>query len=59
MLNFRPKWQESVADSMRLRVMMCELRTQISSPPMRAIREARYLLSPGFSPLCCFCLPFS
>uniref|UniRef100_A0A0N5AY49 UDP-N-acetylmuramyl peptide synthase n=1 Tax=Syphacia muris TaxID=451379 RepID=A0A0N5AY49_9BILA len=45
--------------SMRLRVMMCEHRTQISSPPARAIREARCLLSPNFNPLCYLFLPFS
>lgn len=57
--NNRPKWQQSVANSMRLRVMMCEFRTKINTLPLRAIRETRYLLNPSYNPLCCLCLPFS
>ncbi|KAI1732043.1 hypothetical protein Ddc_00892 [Ditylenchus destructor] len=49
----------SSQDSMKLRVMMCQSRTEISEVPSQAIRDTKFLLVPSSNPLLCLCFPLT
>ncbi|CAD5219971.1 unnamed protein product [Bursaphelenchus xylophilus] len=48
-----------VSESMKLRVLMCQTRTEHSELPAQAIREGKYLLTAGGNPFLCLCFPLS
>jgi hypothetical protein len=55
--SYRSNRSNSSQEGMKLRVMMCQSRSELTHLPSQAVRETRYLLVPNANPLLCLCFP--
>lgn len=46
-------------ESMKMRILLCQNRSEISGLTPQALKEGRYLLTGLGNPLLCFCFPLS
>ncbi|KAL7070569.1 hypothetical protein ACQ4LE_010485 [Meloidogyne hapla] len=44
---------------MKLRVLMCQSRSELPELPSQALRDAKFLLAPSSNPLLCLCFPLT
>ncbi|CAK5078476.1 unnamed protein product [Meloidogyne enterolobii] len=52
--------QSSQQDAgMKLRVLMCQSRSELPELPSQALRDAKFLLAPSSNPLLCLCFPLT
>uniref|UniRef100_A0A914HKQ2 Defective in cullin neddylation protein n=1 Tax=Globodera rostochiensis TaxID=31243 RepID=A0A914HKQ2_GLORO len=51
--------QTQADTGMKLRILMCQSRSELPEVPSQAIRETKYLLAPSSNPLLCLCFPLT
>ncbi|CAI2357028.1 unnamed protein product [Caenorhabditis sp. 36 PRJEB53466] len=45
------------SEGMRMRILLCQLRSQVDQIPAQAVRETKALLNPSSNPILCLCFP--